>query len=307
MSKTALLFPGQGAQFIGMGKDFYDTYPEAKAVFEEASDALGYSMEDLVFGGDQLDLTEFTQPAILTTSTAIFQMLKSRGLTFDVTAGLSLGEYSALVAAGCLSLSEALPLVRKRGLFMQQAVPAGVGGMCAIIGLDKETLSELISDVGEGVWMANFNCPGQIVISGMNEAVKAVAEKAKESGAKMCVDLPLSAPFHTELLQPAADALKEELDNIELKTPLVPVIFNVTADSEQDPASIKELLKRQVMSPVLFQDSLTKMADMGVDTFVEMGPGSSLKGFIKRSVKKVKILTADTVEHSKKVEETWGK
>lgn len=307
MSKTALLFPGQGAQYAGMGMDFYQDYVEAKAVFEEASDLMGYSMQELVTSGEQLELTEFTQPAILTTSIAIYKVLEAHGLKFDVTAGLSLGEYSALVAAGCLDLSQALPLVRKRGLFMQQAVPLGVGGMCAIVGLAQETLSDLIDEVGGEVWMANFNCPGQIVISGKNEAVKAVSDKAQAAGAKMCVPLPLSAPFHTELLGPAAKSLEKELEKIEMKEPSIPVIFNVSANCETKPSAIKDLLRRQVMSPVLFQSSLERMAEMDVDTFLEVGPGSSLKGFIKRSVKKIKILTADTVEHSKKVEEIWGK
>ncbi|QRN85118.1 ACP S-malonyltransferase [Clostridia bacterium] len=307
MGKTALLFPGQGAQYTDMGMDFYHDYSEAREVFDEASDLMGYSMQELISSGEQINLTEFTQPAILTTSIAILRVLEARGLEFDITAGLSLGEYSALVAAGCLNLSQALPLVRKRGLFMQQAVPAGVGGMCAIVGLDQKELGGIIAEVGGEVWMANFNCPGQIVISGKKESVQAVSEKAKEQGAKMCVDLPLSAPFHTKLLEPAADSLKKELDKIEIKEPSIPVIFNVTANQESKPSAIKDLLRQQVMSPVLFQSTLEKMAEMDVDTFIELGPGSSLKGFIKRSVKKVKILSADTVENSKKVEEIWKK
>ncbi len=307
MAKTALLFPGQGAQFPGMVKDFYDAYQETRELFDQASEVLGYDMKKVVFDGESLNITEFTQPAMLTASMAIYQVAKPYLPKIDMTAGLSLGEYASLVMAGCFSFAQVLPLVRKRGLFMQQAVPAGVGGMSAIIGLEEKILQEVVRQAGPDVWMANFNCPGQIVLSGRLGPLAKAKSLATEKGAKMCVDLPLSAPFHTELLSKAADNLANELYAMELTPPQVPILFNVTAERQDDPRTIKDLLKRQVMSPVLFQNTLERMQEMGASTFIEIGPGTSLKSFIKRSTKKTTIVSIDSVEALEKAIIEWTK
>lgn len=305
MCRTAVLFPGQGAQTAGMSLDAAAAFPAAARVFEEASDVLGYDMQALVRTGDGLDATEYTQPAILTASIALWRVLEEAGVRADVLAGLSLGEYSALVAAGSLAFDAALPLVRKRGLFMQEAVPQGVGGMVAVIGLERAALAEILSEVGPDLWMANFNCPGQIVISGRSELLEEAVSRAEKAGAKMCVRLALSAPFHTPMLQPAAERLAEELKQVELVLPRVPVVFNVTAETERDPDAIRDLLMRQVMRPVLFEDSLVRMQELGAERFLELGPGSTLKGFVKRSLKKTKIVSVHSADTLEKAIESW--
>lgn len=305
MSRNAVLFPGQGAQTAGMSLDVAYAHQAAARVFEEASDVLGYDMEELVRTGERLDLTEYTQPAILTASIALWRTLEEQGAQADMLAGLSLGEYSALVASGCLAFEAALPLVRKRGLFMQEAVPEGVGGMVAVVGLARKALAEILQDVGPDVWMANFNCPGQTVISGRLEALGDASARAEEAGAKMCVRLALSAPFHTPMLASAAERLADELRRVDLKPPRIPVVFNVNAETERDPDAIRELLTRQVMRPVRFEESLRRMADMGAQRFVELGPGSALKGFVKRTVKKTRIVSVHSAETLEKANELW--
>jgi len=298
MGRTAVVFPGQGAQFPGMGKDFHDAFPAARKVFEEASDALGYDMRQVVFEGKNLDLTEYTQPAILTVSRAIMESLGYREA--QAAAGLSLGEYSALVYAEAMDFADALQVVSQRGRFMQEAVPAGVGGMTAVLKLSREKIREILGGLGMDVWIANYNCPGQIVVSGRLEALKIFREKAMEAGAKGCVDLPLSAPFHTEMLEPAARRLGEVLAGVTIRKPRIPVIFNVTAGTEADPEVIRELLTRQVMSPVLFEDSLRKLGEMGVTRFVEPGPGTTLKSFVKKTLDGVEVVNVDTAESLEK-------
>lgn len=296
MGDRAVLFPGQGAQFPGMGKEFFERVPAARAVFLRASGILGYDMERVAFGGENLDRTEYTQPAIVTVSYAILAALREQGFTFGFAAGLSLGEYSALLAAGSLTLEEVLPLVRKRGILMQEAVPPGVGGMCAVLGLSREAVRAVLAEAGGDVWPANFNCPGQIVLSGRTGALARARRLAEERGSKGCVDLPVGAPFHTVLLEPAARALRSELARIPLRPPTVPVVFNVTGTPERDPDTIRDLLVRQVMSPVLFEDSLRFLAAQGVTSFVETGPGSTLKSFVRKSVPGVRACTVDTTE-----------
>lgn len=296
MSKIAFVFAGQGAQYVGMGKELAMNINSSKAIFEEADKALGFEISKLCFEGtkEELDETENTQPAILTTSIAVLKALEEKGIRPDITAGLSLGEYSALVCSGVLNFTDAVKLVKKRGRFMQEAVPAGVGTMAAVLGLGAEEVKAICLEAKSFgiVEPANFNCPGQIVIGGEIEALKAATEKAKEKGAKV-IPLSVSAPFHTSMLKPASEKLEEELWSIELGEIKVPIITNVTSDYVSDKNEIKELLRRQVMSSVLWEDTIRKMLEAGVDIFVELGPGKVLSGFIKKIDRKVTVINID--------------
>ncbi|MBL4937670.1 ACP S-malonyltransferase [Clostridium sp. YIM B02515] len=307
MDKVAFIFAGQGAQYAGMGKELADNIEASKKIFEEADKALGFEISKLCFEGpkENLDKTENTQPAVLTTSIAALKALEEKGIKPDFTAGLSLGEYSALVCSGVLNFSDAVKLVRKRGRFMQEAVPEGVGTMAAILGLSSEDVREICREASSLgiVEPANFNCPGQIVIGGEIEAVKAASEKAKEKGAKV-MPLSVSAPFHTSMLKPAADKLEEELKNIELGNVKTPIITNVTADYVGSTEEVKELLKKQVMSSVLWENTIKRMLDDGVDTFIELGPGKVLSGFVKKIDRKVKVVNIEDMKSLEKAVET---
>ncbi|AYD41329.1 [acyl-carrier-protein] S-malonyltransferase [Clostridium fermenticellae] len=294
MGKIAFLFPGQGAQYVGMGKELYDNIDVCKNIFDKADEALNFSISKMCFDGPKsaLDITENTQPAVLTMSIAVLKALLQKGIKADITAGLSLGEYSALVASGVLDFKEAVQLVKKRGKYMQEAVPVGIGAMAAIIGLDEETLRmvcEKCSSYGI-VEIANLNCPGQIAIAGEEKAVELACEKAKENGARKTVKLSVSGPFHTSMLRPAADKLEKELQNIQLQKFNIPVITNVTGEIINSIDDVKPYLKKQVMSTVLFEKTIRNMIDMGIDTFVEVGPGKALSGFVKRVDRKLTIL-----------------
>lgn len=290
--KTAFVFPGQGSQYVGMGKDFYDNYDIAKNIFDKADEELGLSISDLCFNGpmEELSLTEITQPAILTTSYAILKVLEEKGFKADVTAGLSLGEYNALLYANALDFSDSVKLVKKRGKYMQEAVPEGKGKMAALIGISSEDTDRLIKDLSDSgiIEAANYNCPGQIVVSGEKNVVEKAVEVAKEYGAKKAVLLPVSAPFHSSLLKPAGDKLKGDLDEISIKDPTVDVISNVTAALTEG-ENIKELLVKQVYNAVYWEQSIEKMLNDGVTNFIEIGPGKSLSAFIKKTAKKHKI------------------
>lgn len=290
MAKTAFVFPGQGSQTVGMCKEFYDNYACAKKVFEEADEALGFSIAKMCFEGpeDQLRLTMNTQPAILTCSIAVLAVLRENGLNCQIAGGHSLGEYSALVAAGSLSLADAVRSVRKRGQFMQEAVPVGEGAMAAVMGLEPETIDAICRKVeaecGEAVQAVNFNCPGQVVIAGAAGAVTKAIDALKEAGARRAVSLPVSAPFHSTLMRPAAARLKEVLDEVEFHDAKFPVVANVTAKPVTKAEEIRSLLVQQAASPVKWEMSMRYMLGEGFDTFVEVGPGKVLTGFTRKLI-----------------------
>ncbi len=301
MSKIAFIFPGQGAQKAGMGKDFYEKYEEARTVFDQVSDALNMDVKSLCFEpNDKLNLTEYTQVALFTTCLAIENVLEGKGITPNVVAGLSLGEYCAIKVAGGLSLEDGAFVVKNRGIFMEEAVPAGVGGMAAILGLDKDTIQEVIKNL-ENVSIANYNCPGQIVITGLKEAVQEAGEKLKEAGARRVVALQVSGPFHSSLLQGAGKKLADVLNQVTLSDLKIPYVTNVTAKNITSAKEMKELLPKQVCNSVKWQQSVEQMIADGVDTFIEIGPGKTLTGFIKKINKEVKIYNIQTVEDLDKV------
>jgi len=310
MPKIAFIFPGQGAQYVGMGKEIAEQYKSANEVFDAASEALGFDVKKMVFEGDEetLKITENTQPAILTTSIACLQPLIENGINADVAAGLSLGEYSAHVAAGTLAFKDAVSLVRKRGKYMQEAVPVGVGAMAAIIGLEEGLVLESCNGASQiGIVEAvNLNCPGQTVIAGEAKAVEKAIEICKEKGAKRAVLLPVSAPFHCKLLKPAGEKLYEELKKVNFNDMKIPVVTNVTAEYIYDKAVVPDLLVRQVSSPVLWEKSVRKMIDNGVDTFIEIGPGKVLSGFVKKINKEVKTLNVEDISSLNKTIEDLG-
>ena len=294
--KTALLFPGQGSQRVGMGRDLALDFDVAKRTYEEADEVLGFALSKLCFEGpeDELTLTKFTQPAILTTSIAVFRCLKDSGLSFDIVAGHSLGEWSALVAAGSLSLRDAVKLTHLRGTYMQEAVPVGQGTMAALIGAELEQtrkLCEESSRPGEPVEPANLNGAGQIVISGHTAAVDRAIAGCKAAGIKRGIKLPVSAPFHCSMMKPAADRLGAALADVLVSTPSVPVVANVTAEPYQDAARVKQLLVQQVTAPVRWEESVLAIEKLGVTTAYELGSGAVLKGLVGKTAKTIAVTT----------------
>ena len=282
MSKTAFIFPGQGAQAAGMGKDFYEAYPRAAEIYDMASDLLKLDMKALCFeGNDKLDLTEYTQAALVTTCLAMEKVLEEAGVKPDITAGLSLGEYCAIHAAGGMSAADAIRTVRERGILMQDTVPAGEGGMAAVLGMEAAAIEEGLRGI-EGVWIANYNCPGQIVITGRKAAVEKASQVLKEKGARRVLPLNVSGPFHSPMLEPAGEKLLETLNQVEFTPLQIPYVTNVTAEPVTDIRLTKELLKQQVSSSVRWQQSMEYMLANGVDTFVEIGPGKTLTGFLRK-------------------------
>ena len=301
MSKIAFIFPGQGAQYVGMGKDFYEQTETGRKVFDEATEILGFSVPELCFEtNDRLNITEYTQAAMVTTSIAMMKVLmEETGTRPDVAAGLSLGEYCALYAAGVMSEADAIATVRQRGILMQQAVPVGIGSMAAVLGMDAAAIEQVIANV-QDVQIANYNCPGQIVISGKKEAVEAAAEKLKAAGAKRVLPLNVSGPFHSKMLTEAGEKLRQVLQSVEVQKPVIPYVANVTAQYVTEAEDVKPLLMKQVSSSVRWQQSVETMIADGVDIFIEIGPGKTLSGFMKKINRDVKVLNIEKLEDIEK-------
>ena len=303
MSRIAFIFPGQGAQVCGMGQDFYEQTETGKKIFDKASGLLGFSMPELCFEkNDRLDRTEYTQSAMVTAGIAMMRVLEEKGIKPDVAAGLSLGEYCALAAAGVMSDEDAICTVRQRGILMQEAVPVGEGAMAAILALDAAAI-EAVTGAMEGVWIANYNCPGQIVISGKKAAVEEACEKLKAAGAKRALLLNVSGPFHSGMLTVAGEKLAQVLADVEIYTPRIPYVANVNAQFVTTAEPVKDLLTRQVSSSVRWQQSVEAMINDGVDTFIEIGPGRTLAGFMKKISKEVKTMNVEKLEDIEKVVE----
>lgn len=300
MSKIAFVFPGQGAQYVGMGKDFYENVPVAREVFDKASEASGLDIPALCFEeNEKIHQTEYTQIAMLATEVAILKALEEKGVHADVTAGLSLGEYAAIVACGAMEMEDAFRVVRQRGIYMQEAVPTG-GAMSAVLALDAAKIEEAVAKaVAEGagiVSIANYNCPGQIVITGQEEAVAKAGEYCKEAGAKRVLPLKVSGPFHSAMMEEAGVKLEKELDGVAFSELKIPYVANLTAEYVHTKEEIKELLVKQISGSVRFKQSVEKMIADGVDTFVEVGPGKTIAGFVKKINKEVKVINVEHFE-----------
>lgn len=289
MGKTAFMFPGQGAQCTGMGKEFYDTSEAARSVFDIASKAVGFDVAELCFTeNDKLNITEYTQIALLTTEVAILKAVEEAGITADICAGLSLGEYGALAAADVMDLEDLFRLIRKRGIYMQEEYPTG-GAMAAVLGLDALTVQNICQECEGIVSVANDNCPGQVVISGEEAAVAEASAKLTAAGAKRCLPLKVSGPFHSQLLAGAGTKLAEELKTVQVRTPKLPYVCNLEASVVTEDTRIKELLEKQVSGTVRFRESIETMFAEGVDTFIEIGPGKTLSGFVRKTSKDVQV------------------
>lgn len=301
MSKIAFLYPGQGAQEAGMAKDFYENSPEAGKFFDQASELLDLDLRKLCFEeNDLLDKTEYTQAAMVAACLAITGELKKRGLHPDMTAGLSLGEYCAIAAAGGMSDMDAVRTVRARGGFMEHAAPEGTGAMSAILGMENSSVEKVIQEI-EGAYIANYNCPGQIVITGEKEAVERAGKALKEAGARRVLPLKVSGPFHSPMMENAGEKLKKVLEEVNLKNPSIPYVTNVTAELVTEKEPIRELLVKQVSSSVRWEQSIRKMIAEGIDTFVEIGPGKTLSGFMKKTDRNVTMYRVGTWEEAETV------
>ena len=296
MSRTVYMFPGQGAQYIGMGKDFYENLPICKKIFEIASKVTGLDIAKLCFEeNEQINITEYTQIAMLTVEAAIFEALETAGKKPQATAGLSLGEYGALIASKVMEPQDAFKVVRQRGIYMQEAVPTG-GAMSAVLGLDAATIEKVCAETEGLVSVANYNCPGQIVITGEEAAVALAGEKCKEAGAKRAIPLKVSGPFHSRLLEGAGEKLGKVLEDTQLHTFNIPYVANVTADYVTDVEEVKPLLIRQVSSSVRWQQTIERLISDGADTFVEIGPGRTLSGFMRKIDRNVTVYNIDKME-----------
>jgi len=296
MGKLVFMFPGQGSQYVGMGKEFYENIPVCKEVYDLASKASGLDVAKLCFEeNDQINITEYTQIAMVATEAAILKALEEKGFKPDVTAGLSLGEYGALIASGVMSMEDAFATVRKRGIYMQNAVPTG-GAMSAVLGMDAVAIEEICEQTEGIVSIANYNCPGQIVITGEKAAVEAAGEALKAAGARRVLPLNVSGPFHSQMLSEAGKQLGEALQDVEIADSFIPYVANVTADYVTDAKDVKDLLEKQVASSVRWQQTIERLIADGADTFVEIGPGKTLSGFMKKINKDVTVYNIDKLE-----------
>ncbi len=299
--KVCFIFSGQGAQYNGMGKELYDNFSICKQVFEDANNALGFNITDICFNEDErLNQTEYTQPSILTTSYAIYKLMEEKGIKADYMAGLSLGEYSALCASGSINFKECVALVKKRGKYMTEAVPIGVGSMSAVMNADEDIINEALKEAStdtELAMIANYNAPGQIVIAGHTPAIERAEIILKEKGIKKVIRLNVSGPFHTSLLKPASDKLAMELENITINTPNVDVFTNLTGEKIEN---IKDTLIKQVMSPVKWEQTIKNLINLGVDTFIELGPGKTLSSFVKKVSKEVNVYSVEDLSSLEK-------
>lgn len=302
MNKIAFIFPGQGAQYFGMGRDFYEQFDVSRNVYEEAGRLTGLDIKSLCFEeNSQLSLTEYTQIAMMVTSHAILQAVREQGLEASIHAGLSLGEYNALLASSVISFEAACRLVRKRGVYMQQAVPLGIGTMAAVLGLSEKATEQELAKIDGVVQIANYNCPGQVVISGEVKAVERAKEKLLLAGAKRVISLNVSGPFHSKLLKGAGDKLAEELEPIVVSSIKVPYVSNVTANLVTDEKEVKDLLKQQVYSSVRWKQSVERMIQWGAEVFIEIGPGKTLTGFMKKINRDVKAYHIETISDMNQV------
>lgn len=301
MSKTAFIFPGQGSQYVGMAKDFYDSYSVCREVFRLAGEAGGLDVEAICFEeNDKINITEYTQIAMLAAEIAMWKAVEAKGVRPDVTAGLSLGEYGALAVSGAVNLEDVFRVIRQRGIFMQEAVPCG-GAMAAVLGLDTETIEKICGEIPGTVTIANYNCPGQTVITGEEESVRMASESLTAAGARKCVPLKVSGPFHSPMLVQAGERLGRVLDEVEIHEIMIPYLANVTADYVTDKEQVKSLLTKQVASSVRWQQTVERMIADGVDTFIEIGPGRTLSGFIRKITRDAKVINIEKVEDLEKL------
>lgn len=307
MSKLAFIFPGQGAQKAGMGKDFYENSEAARSFFDQTQKNLDFDLKEMCFGEhEELNLTEYTQPCMVSVCLAIVRELKKRGINPDITAGLSLGEYAAVAAAGGMNELDAIKLVRRRGILMQSTVPAGEGAMAAVLGLDAKKIEEILESF-ENVWIANYNCPGQIVITGLTNEVQQASLALKEAGAKRVVELKVSGPFHSLLLKPAGEALLKEMESMSFSTLQVPYVANATAEIVTDSKKISTFFAKGIYSSVRWQQSIETMLENGVDTFVEIGPGKTLAGFMRKIAPKATVYNVSSFEDAIALEKCLSK
>ncbi|WP_418312327.1 ACP S-malonyltransferase, partial [Phascolarctobacterium faecium] len=299
--------PGQGAQKAGMGKDFYENSEAARSFFDQAQKILDFDLKEMCFGEhEELNLTEYTQPCMVSVCLAIVRELKKRGINPDITAGLSLGEYAAVAAAGGMNELDAIKLVRRRGILMQSTVPAGEGAMAAVLGLDAKKIEEILESF-ENVWIANYNCPGQIVITGLTNEVQQASLALKEAGAKRVVELKVSGPFHSLLLKPAGEALLKEMESMSFSTLQVPYVANATAEIVTDSKKISTFFAKGIYSSVRWQQSIETMLENGVDTFVEIGPGKTLAGFMRKIAPKATVYNVSSFEDAIALEKCLSK
>lgn len=305
MGKMVFMFPGQGSQYVGMGKEFYDAIPVCKEVYDLAGEASGLDVAKLCFEeNEQIHITEYTQIAMLATEAAIFAAIKEKGIVPDVTAGLSLGEYGALIASGVMEMKDAFAVVRKRGIYMQNAVPTG-GAMSAVLGLDASVIEKICAETEGTVSIANYNCPGQIVVTGEKNAVDAAAVSLKEAGAKRVVPLKVSGPFHSAMLNGAGEQLGEALKEVAIAEEFIPYVANVTADYVTRAQDVKPLLERQVASSVRWQQTVERLIADGASTFVEIGPGKTLSGFMRKINRDVTVYNIDKLQDFEKFLAEW--